>query len=143
MPLLISSTPVAPAQATPNECAPAARHGSQQLTQSWPMAASDHQVVTTRLMHILFALVGLLLIADLHSSYLAGSARWETNPFMTVLAERFGPHAALFAIKAVDFMCLAGMYALWQRSRAHVVIALALSTAAFVYVDIVVNNYSS
>ena len=95
------------------------------------------------LMHTLFALVALLLIADLHSSYLAGGGQWETNPFMTVLAERVGPRAALVAIKTVDFMCLAGMYALWRRSRAHIVIAVALSTAALVYVDIVLNNYSS
>jgi len=94
-------------------------------------------------MHTLFAVIALLLIADLHSSYLASSAQWETNPFMTVLAERLGPRTALVGIKAMDFMCLAGMYALWRRSRAHVVIAVALSTAAFVYVDIVLNNYSS
>jgi type IV secretory pathway VirB2 component (pilin) len=94
------------------------------------------------LMHVLFALVGLLLVADLHSSYLAGSAKWETNPLMTVLAENVGARAALLGVKAVDFMCLAGMYAMWRRSRAHVVISAALATAAFVYVDIVLNNYS-
>ena len=105
--------------------------------------SSGGSALTTLLMQGLFALVALLLAADLHSSYLAGSAQWETNPFMTVLAERLGPRAALVAIKVVDIMCLAGMYALWRRSRAHVVIAVALSTAAFVYVDIVLNNYSS
>lgn len=104
---------------------------------------SEGDLRMSLLMHTLFALVALLLIADLHSSYLAGGGQWETNPFMTVLAERVGPRAALVAIKTVDFMCLAGMYALWRRSRAHIVIAVALSTAALVYVDIVLNNYSS
>jgi type IV secretory pathway VirB2 component (pilin) len=108
-----------------------------------PAIGGHERGATSLLMHTLFAVVALLLIADWHSSYLASSAQWETNPFMTVLAEHVGPRAALVGIKAVDFMCLAGMYALWRRSRAHVVIAVALSTAAFVYVDIVLNNYSS
>ena len=113
------------------------------LTSASQQPGTDVRRATSLLMHTLFVLVAVLLIADLHSSYLAGSALWETNPFMTVLAERVGARAALVGIKAADFMCLAGMYALWRRSRSHVVIAIALAAAAFVYVDIVLNNYSS
>ena len=113
------------------------------LTSDSPHLGTDLRGATSLLMHTLFGVLALLLIADLHSSFLAGSALWETNPFMTVLAQRVGPRVALVAIKAADFMCLAGMYALWRRSRAHVVIAIALATAAFVYVDIVLTNYSS
>ena len=113
------------------------------LANAFQKPGSDGQGPMNVLMHTLFALVALLLIADLHSSYLASNAQWETNPFMTVLAERTGSRAALVAIKSLDFMCLAGVYVLWRRSRAHIVIAVALSTTAFVYVDIVLNNYSS
>lgn len=123
--------------ATPSAAPPAPTLSAVQKVGSgaWP--------ATSLLIHLLFSLVALLLVADLHSSYLAGSAKWETNPFMTVLAESVGSRAALLGVKAVDFICLFGMYALWRRSKAHVVIALALVTAAFVYVEIVLNNYSS
>ena len=153
MPFFLSLSPAARRRAKSDEHAWVGPSGTSREFQSGSVPAtlpkvsrnsgSDRQWLMSVLMHTLFALVALLLIADLHSSYLAGSALWETNPFMTVLAERVGPRAALVSIKAVDFMCLAGMYALWRRSRGHVVIAVALSTAAFVYVDIVLNNYSS
>ena len=148
-----SPLPGARVRVKPDEHAQASRSESSHELQNRSMPASlpsasqqpggDVPGAMNLLMHTLFALMALLLIADLHSSYLAGSALWETNPFMTVLAERVGLRAALLGVKATDFMCLAGMYALWRRSRAHVVIAVALSTAAFVYVDIVLNNYSS
>ena len=55
----------------------------------------------------------------------------------------WAPAPRSVAIKWLDLSCLAGIYALWRRSRAHIAIAVALSTTAFVYVDIVLNNYSS
>jgi hypothetical protein len=152
MPSILSTTPAAARRAQPDEHASYSPSGTSQelsarMLGSSPKAAeksgSDVSRLMSLLMHTLFALVALLLVADLHSSYLAGSSKWEINPFMTVLAEHFGRQSALLAIKAADFLCLFGMYALWRRSRAHVVIALALSSSAFVYVEIVLNNYSS
>jgi hypothetical protein len=86
--------------------------------------------------------VATLLVADLHSSCLAGGTKWETNPFLTLLAEGVGSQASLVAVKAADFICLGGMYALWRKSRAHLVFTLALSAIGLIYIEVVLNNYS-
>ena len=91
----------------------------------------------------LFLLVAVLLFADLHSSYVAARGQWEMNPVLAALAEHIGARAALVSAKVADLAMLAGLYALWRRSKANVAITLVLVIAAFEYAQIVVNNYQS
>ena len=90
----------------------------------------------------LFATVAILLLADLHSSYVAVSGKWETNPFIGALADTVGLHAALVAVKVVDLACLGFLYVLWKRWRANVAVCVVLLTSTFVYLQIVIDNYS-
>lgn len=89
----------------------------------------------------LFAVVAVLLIADLHSSLAATQDQWEINPLIDVIAEHVGARAALLCAKAIDFALLTGLYALWRRSKSDVAIALVLVIAAIEYGQIVANNY--
>ena len=92
-------------------------------------------------MEAAFALVGLLLIGDLHSSWIGGAATWETNPIIEALARWLGTHAALAAVKCLDLGALGALYALWKRSAAHTVTAGVLCLVAVHYLPIVYNNY--
>ena len=89
----------------------------------------------------LFSLVALLLLADLHSSYVAAHGQWETNPVLSALAEHIGAHPALLCAKVADLAMLGGLYVLWRRSKAHAAITVVLSISAFEYAQIVMNNY--
>lgn len=89
----------------------------------------------------LFALVALLLVADLHSTFRAVQSQWEVNPVLAALSEHIGMRAALLCAKVADLAMLAGLYGLWRRSKAHVAVTLVLVISAFEYAQIVVNNY--
>jgi len=106
-----------------------------------PRDASTGDRVVAHSLRALFVLVAVLLLADLHSSYQAARGQWEMNPFLAALAEHIGTRAALVSAKVVDLAMLAGLYALWMRSKAHVAVTLVLVIAAFEYAQIVVNNY--
>lgn len=99
----------------------------------------EHMVALA--LRALFSLVALLVIADLHSSLRAAPSQWEVNPFLAALAEDIGMRAALLFAKAADLLMLAGLYAMWRRSRAHVAVTLVLVIATFEYAQIVLNNY--
>lgn len=102
--------------------------------------ATEERVVDLSL-RALFLLVALLLVADLHSSFRAVPAQWEVNPLLAAVAEHVGTRTALLCAKVADLAMLAGLYALWRRSKAHVAVTLVLVIAAFEYAQIVVNNY--
>ena len=57
----------------------------------------------------LFVIVAVLLLADLHSSYVAAHSQWEMNPFLEALAEHVGTRAALVSAEVVDLAMLAGL----------------------------------
>jgi hypothetical protein len=105
------------------------------------VTVADGSAFARRTLYVLFAVVAFLLLADLHSSLAATQGKWETNPLIDVLAEHVGVRAALLSAKAIDFVMLAGLFALWRRSRADVAIALVLVIAAVEYSQIVANNY--
>lgn len=90
---------------------------------------------------LLFAFVAALQVVDFHSSLQASPGQWEANPFLAALAEHMGTRAALVCAKAADLLMLAGLYAMWRRSKAHVAVTLVLVIVAFEYVQIVLNNY--
>jgi len=89
----------------------------------------------------LFLGVAALVAADLHSSLLSINGKWETNPFITVLAAHIGVRAALVAVKVTDLILLASLYALWRRWKANAVFTLVLSITAIEYLPIVLENY--
>lgn len=115
-------------------------------SQEPPAQASkdNHAVVhdAARLaIYVMFICVATLLFADLHSSYVSPSSKWETNPLINVLAERFGMHSALAGVKAADLLCIGVLFALWRRSRAHLTIGFVLSIIASQYLPVVFDNY--
>ena len=95
-----------------------------------------------RVMRAQFAIVAALLLADLHSSLLATSGKWETNPFISALGEHIGLAWALVLVKACDFVLLGVLYAAWKRWMTNVAVSLVLLVAALNYILIVIDNYS-
>jgi len=92
-------------------------------------------------MQLLFFVVALVLIADLHSSFMAGPSKWESNPVVAAVAEHVGLPAALAMTKLFDAVSLRLLYAIWCRTGAHVATATVLGIVALHYLPIVLENY--
>jgi hypothetical protein len=90
----------------------------------------------------MFLLVALLLIADLHSSFVAGPAKWESNPFVAAIADELGLPAALALTKLFGAVLLRALYAIWSRTAAHVATATVLGIVALQYLPVVLANYA-
>jgi hypothetical protein len=124
-----------------NEGSAHALHAKSALASGFREAQGTGERVIRFSLRALFALVALLVIADLHSSLRADPSQWEVNPFLAAFAEQVGMRAALLCAKFADLLMLAGLYAMWRRSKAHVAVTLVLVIAVFEYAQIVLNNY--
>lgn len=106
------------------------------------MTAPSNQYGREAAMQLLFLLVALLLIADLHSSAAAVPVKWESNPVVAALEEIVGLPGTLAITKLVDGLSLRLLYAIWKRTGAHAATATVLGTVALHYFPIVFDNYA-
>ena len=122
-----------------NQAEPAVRH---RTGDAGPDTMSTNQAAQAAAMQALFFAVALLLIADLHSSLVAGPSKWEANPVVAAIAENVGLPVALATTKLFGALLLRALYAIWRCTAAHAATATVLGIVALHYLPVVLDNYA-
>ena len=107
----------------------------------FPFSKKAFSLVT--LVNVLFMVVFLLQIGDLHSTLTANQNQAETNKMILFFAQYLSLTGAVILIKLGDMAAIGILFYVWKKCRGMHAIEFVLSLLVIctVYAFVVLNNY--